>query len=328
MPLRIFAVLTTLALIGQSLASQKALDSGLRSGRSEKHDDAELRSRIDSSPELPFHGVYLAAKPPSAGWQSGTVSCVAVDGNGHLYEIQRGDQADPVLVLDSDGGVLHSWGKGDFEIPHGIRVDPSGNVWTVDAGSSKAIEYSATGKRLRTILIGEQPDNGSSFRGTTDIAFGPNGSIFIADGYGNARVLEYTSVGTRVRQWGKHGLAHGDFNLPHSLQIDEDGILYVADRENGRIEEFDLAGRYLREIDSLGRVYSIKLAGDALWATMGPFDQSPGAPGWLLKLDRKTGSILGHLDVAEERGGHCVDLMPSGEPIITLGNELLLFKAN
>ncbi len=189
------------------------------------------------------------------------------------------------------------------------------------------IEYSPLGKKLMTISVGEQPDNGSPFNGTTDVAFGPNGHIFITDGYGNARVLEYSAEGKRVKQWGKHGTGPGEFNLPHAIQIDSQGIIYVADRENGRIEKFDLNGKFLGEIDHLGRTYSLRLKNGALRASMGPFDQPPGAPGWVVKLDPRSGEILGHLDVLEKRGGHSIDLMPSGEPVITLGDELLWFKA-
>jgi len=72
------------------------------------------------------------------------------------------------------------------------------------------------GQKLMTITVGEQPDNGSPFNGTTDVTFGPNGRIFVTDGYGNARILEYTAEGKRVKQWGKSGTTPGDFNLPHA----------------------------------------------------------------------------------------------------------------
>jgi sugar lactone lactonase YvrE len=287
---------------------------------------AELRARIEASPILPFKGVHFAAQSPASGWESGAVSWVAVDGKGAIYEIQRGDKADPIVVLDRDGKVLRSWGKGDYKIPHSIRIDPVGNIWTVDAASSTVIKYSPLGKKLLTITVGEQPDNGSPFDGTTDVAFGPNRRIFITDGYGNARVLEYTAEGKRVKQWGKPGTAPGEFNLPHAIQIDSQGIIYVADRENGRIEKFDLNGKFLGEIDHLGRTYSLKLTNGALWASMGPFDLPPGAPGWVVKLDPRSGKILGHLDIPEERSGHSIELMPSGEPLVTLSNELLWFK--
>jgi DNA-binding beta-propeller fold protein YncE len=320
MSLRVPFYLVSFALFAQSPGQTRA-------GR-ETQDSATaaLRARIEASPMLPFKGVHFAAQPPASGWESGAVSWVAVDSKGTIYEIQRGDKADPIVVLDRDGKVLRSWGKGDYKIPHSIRIDPAGNLWTVDAASSTVIKYSPLGKKLMTITVGEQPDNGSLFDGTTDVAFGPNGRLFITDGYGNARVLEYTAEGKRVKQWGKPGTAPGEFNLPHAIQIDSQGTIYVADRENGRIEKFDLNGNFLGEIDHLGRTYSLKLTNGALWASMGPFDQPPGARGWVVKLDPRSGKILGHLDIPEEKGGHSIELMPSGEPLITMGNGLLWFK--
>jgi 6-bladed beta-propeller len=322
MSLRILVCLASLALFAQDPTQVNEVDR-----EAQERSAADLRARIEASPKLPFNGLHFAAKPPAIGWESGAVSWVAVDGKGTIYEIQRGDKADTVLVLDREGKVLRSWGKGDYKIPHSIRIDPTGNVWTVDAASSTLIKYSPLGEKLMTISVGEQPENGSSFNGTTDVAFGPNGRIYITDGYGNARVLEYTPDGKRVKQWGKAGTGPGDFRLPHAIQIDEEGTVYVADRENGRIEKFDLDGNFLGEIPHLGRIYSLKLVGEVLWAGMGPFDQPPGSPGWVVKLDRKNGKILGHLDVPEPRGGHSVEQMPSGEPLTTLGNELLWFKA-
>lgn len=103
-------------------------------------------------------------------------------------------------------------------------------------------------------------------------------------------------------------------------------MVYVADRENGRIEKFDRKGRLVGVIDALGRVYALKLAGGALWASMGPFDQAPGAPGWVVKLDPHSGRMLGHLDVSAEQSGHALEMMPSGEPVVTAGDGLLWFK--
>jgi streptogramin lyase len=287
---------------------------------------SDLRARIEASPTLPFNGAHFAAHPPRAGWESGFVSWVAIDSKGLIYEIQRGEQADPVLVLDRDGKVLRSWGKGEYKIPHSIRIGPAGNVWTVDAGSSIVIKYSPQGEKLMTIVVGEQPESRNGFSGTTDIAFGPKGRLFITDGYGNARVLEYTSDGKRVKQWGRRGTGPGEFHLPHAIQIDEEGTVYVADRENGRIQKFDLDGRFLGEISNLGRTYSLKLAGGALWAGMQPLSEPTGAPGWLVKFDRKTGRMLGHLNVSEGRGLHSVEVTSSGEPITNLENQVLWFR--
>jgi|HubBroStandDraft_1064217.scaffolds.fasta_scaffold425716_2 hypothetical protein len=93
-------------------------------------------------------------------------------------------------------------------------------------------------------------------------------------------------------------------------------------------EEFDLDGKYLGEISDLGRIYSFKLAGDALWAAMQSFDQPPGSPGWIVKLDSETGRILGHLDVPEILGLHSIEISPLGEPVTVPGNQLLWFRQN
>lgn len=289
---------------------------------------ADLRARIEASPKLPFIGVHFVARVLTPGWESGFVSWVAVDDKGVIYEIQRGTKADPVLVLDREGKVVRSWGKGNYKIPHSVRIDPAGNIWTVDAASSVVIKYSPVGEKLMTITVGEQPNTGSPFNGTTDIGFGPNGHLYITDGYGNARVLEYSPDGKRVRQWGKPGTGPGEFHLPHAIQIDDEGTVYIADRENGRIQKFNLDGKFLGEIPHLGRIYSLKLVGSVLWAGMQPFNKPPGAPGgWLVKFDRKTGKMMGHLDVPEARALHSVEQMPSGEPLTTVDNQLLLFNA-
>ena len=90
-----------------------------------------------------------------------------------------------------------------------------------------------------------------AFLGTTDIAFASKGRIFISDGDANARILEYTADGKKVREWGSAGTGPGQFHLPHSIVADENNIVYVADRENGRIEKFDLDGKFLGEIPNL-----------------------------------------------------------------------------
>lgn len=282
----ILALLVWLPLLAQNVPKVDA--------QAQVKNAADLRGRIEASTKLPFNGMPFAAQRPTTGWESGFVSWVAVDGKGLIYEIQRGDKADPVLVLNHEGKLLRSWGRGDFKIPHSIRIDPAGNVWTVDAGSSVIIKYSALGKKLMTITIGEQPDTGSAFNGATDIAFGPNGRVFITDGYGNARVLEYTADGKRVKQWGKAGSGPGEFSLPHSIQIDQEEKIYIADRENGRIKEFDLDGKFLGEISYLGRIYSLKLVGSVIWASMQPFNEPPGSPGWIVQFDCKTGKMMGH----------------------------------
>ncbi len=148
------------------------------------------------APTLPLEQVLLSAKMASAA-SLGTVSSVAVDRDGIIYVLQRGDKLDPVLAVDREGRLLRSWGRGMFTVPHSVRVDSDGNIWTVDAGSSVVLKFSPQGKKLQEIDVGEvAPADKCAFPtlcGTTDIAFGPNGRLFISDGYGNARILEYAS---------------------------------------------------------------------------------------------------------------------------------------
>jgi hypothetical protein len=102
----------------------------------------------------------------------------------------------------------------------------------------------------------------------------------------------------------------------------------VATPYSGRIQKFDLNGKFLGEIPHLGRVYSLKLVGNVLWAGMQAFDQLPGAAGWIVKFDATSGKMIGHISVAEFPGLHSVEQMPSGEPVTVMKSQLLWFKAN
>jgi len=300
----------------------------------EARDDgtAKLRVLIQASPKLPLEQTELAIKLPN-GQELGMVSWLARDAKtGVTWLIQRGDKANPVIAVDKEGHVLRSFGKGLYKIPHAIRLDPEGNVWTVDAGTSTVIKFSPKGKKLLEIDVGGLPEPADSafrgaFLGTTDVAFAPKGRILISDGYANARVVEYTADGKKVCEWGSAGTGPGQFHLPHSLVVDENNILYVADRENGRIEKFDLDGKFLGEIPKLGRTYSLKLgANGTLWAGMQPLNEPPGAPGWVVKLDRRTGKILGYVPVSERAGLHSVEDAGESQPMTDVGNRVVWYK--
>jgi sugar lactone lactonase YvrE len=231
--------------------------------------------------------------------------------DGLLYILQRGEKADPVLVVNRDGKIVRSWGKGMFTIPHSIRIDPAGYVWTVDAASSKVLKFTPSGEKLMEISVGGQPKTNSAFNGTTDIAFGPQGRLFISDGYGNARVLEYTAQGKLVKQWGSSGNGPGEFHLPHGITVDESGTIYVADRENGRVQRFNLDGKYLGEWGNLGKVFAVTASHGRLWIGTQQRNEPNGAPGWLMEIDKRTGKILGVIDSAG--GQHTVNLTSNGE---------------
>jgi len=287
---------------------------------------AHLHALLDAAPKSILNRTELTIQAPSDGWELGMISSVAIDPKGTIYLLQRGEKADPVIVADRNGRVLRSWGKGLYKIPHSIRIDPSGNIWTVDAESSAVLKFTPKGEKLMQIDVGEQPTGRRSrFVGTTDITFGPHGRLFITDGYGNARVLEYTPDGKRVHEWGTAGNGPGQFRLPHGITIDKDNILYVADRENGRVQRFDLDGKFLSEWP-LGRTYAVQVSRGVVWAAMQTIDTPVPSPGWMVKLDRKTGKVLGSV---ESNGIHSVTVSKNDEVLtaVTSQNHVLWFKA-
>ena len=240
---------------------------------------------------------------------------MAADGKGVIYVLQRGDKADPVIAVDKEGRVLRSWGKGMYTVPHSVRLDPDGNIWTVDAGSSVLLKFTPEGKKLQEIDVGEvAPAEKCAFPtlcGTTDITFGPNGRLFISDGYGNARILEYSAAGVRVRVWGMSGTGPGQFQIPHGIAADGK-VLYVADRGNARIQRFDMDGHYLGEWTNLGRPFALRMSGGSLWVAMMSAitsDDAKPAP-WLLQVDPATGKVLGQI---EAPGPHSIDVAEPGE---------------
>lgn len=295
----------------------------------------DLQGIVRSAPQLALQAVEVKVQPPSNGWQLGSVSWIAAGRNGLIYLLQRGQNVDAIVVIDSGGHVLRSWGKGLYTTAHAIRVDPHGNIWTTDAATSMVYKFSPEGRKLMAIAVGGRPSvcmdqqivpeseratAANNFCGTTDVAFAPNGHVFIADGYANNRILEYSPDGHKLNEWGSAGTGPGQFRLPHSIRIDEKGIIYVSDRENGRIQRFDLTGKYLGEWPNLGRIYSLEVSGAVMWIVTQPLELPNGAPGWLLKLDRATGKVLGYADV---NGGHGMVALDNGELMIGLGPDKL-----
>lgn len=270
-----------------------------------------LRQLVASAPRWEGAASHVVPQPPSPGWKIGFPSSVAMDDAGVVYLLQRDDTADPVIVMNPDGRVLRSWGKGLYKIPHSIRIDPKGNIWTVDAGNSMVYKFSPKGDRLLEISVGEQPSGKTAFTGATDIAFAPNGHLFISDGYGNARILEYSAGGKRLRTWGSEGNGPGQFRQPHGIAIDDQGIVYVADRLNGRLQRFDLAGKYLGAWDNLGMVTTGAFRNGALWIGTQPRNLPTGADGWLIRIDRGSGRILGYTESLH--GHHVLNLNRRGD---------------
>jgi DNA-binding beta-propeller fold protein YncE len=279
---------------------------------------ADLRARLAAGPKVTgLTETTLAPTPPSEGWMMGMVSWVASDRDGLIYLLQRGTNADPIIVMDQKGKVVRSWGKGMYTMPHAIRIDPQGHVWTTDAASSKVYEFSREGKLMLEITVGGQPARcPNNFCSTTDIAFAPGGHLLISDGYSNARVVEYTTDGTKVREWGAPGTGPGQFRLPHSIQVDEKGVIYVADRENARVERFDREGNFLGAYTQYGKTFGLRLAGRTLWLATQPKNEPNLAPGWLIAINRDTGELQRSIDAT---GLHGMDVMTNGNLIFGPG---------
>lgn len=270
-----------------------------------------LRELVEHAPKLRLERTRLRIEAPAAGWEIGYPSAVTMDAQGRFLVLQRGEKADPILMVGRDGKIIRSWGKGLYKIPHSIRIDPEGNIWTVDSGSSMVLKFSPQGDKLMEISVGEQPAGRRGASGTTDIAFGPNGRLFIADGYGNSRVLEYTAAGKRVREWGSAGDGPGQFNQPHGIAFDGGSTLFVADRNNARLQRFDLSGKYLGEWDHLGKVNTVTVRDGELWIGTQLRNEANEADGWQMKIDRKSGKILGY--TASGHGHHILNVVNHGE---------------
>jgi DNA-binding beta-propeller fold protein YncE len=174
----------------------------------------------------------------------GKCSAVAIGKDGELFLFHRGKQ--PIICCDSDGKFIRSWGDDLIGTAHGLRVDPDGNVWATDIGHHMVFKFTPAGKLLLALGQVDKPgDARDQFNKPTDVAFGPKGEVFVSDGYGNNRVVKFDRSGRFLAQWGTAGKGPSEFDLPHSIVVDAKNRVIVGDRENDRIQVFDLAGRHL-----------------------------------------------------------------------------------
>ena len=171
-----------------------------------------------------------------------------------------------VSVIDgTTGKLITAWGANQFIMPHGLSIDPEGNVWLTDVGLHQVFKCTPEGKILLTLgEAGVPGDDASHFNLPTDVAFYPDGSVYISDGYKNTRVMKFTAAGKFELQWGTPGKTPGAFNLPHGIAIDPLGRVVVCDRENHRLQIFDARGT-LMDVWSgthIGKPYGVATAPD------------------------------------------------------------------
>ena len=180
------------------------------------------------------------------GWSFKEAAAVGVDSKDNVYVFNRGEH--PVIIFDREGNFLSSWGEGVFPRAHGVTMGPDDTIFLTDDGDHTMRHCTLDGKVLMTLGISGKPTpfmSGDPFNRCTHLAIDPsNGDFFISDGYGNARVHKYSPDGKLLLSWGESGTGPGQFNIAHNIATDKDGWVYVADRENQRMQVFDRNGKF------------------------------------------------------------------------------------
>ena len=195
------------------------------------------------------------AKLPPGREFNADVAAVGVDAQDRVYAFNRGQH--PMAVFDRDGNFLHSWGEGVFKRAHGVHMAPDDTIWLTDDGDHTVRHCTLDGKVLLTIGVPGVPKpymSGEPFHRCTHTALSPQGdAVYVSDGYGNSRVHKYAPNGTLLLSWGEPGCDPGQFNIAHNICCDQDGWVYVADRENHRVQVFDGNGKYETQWNNLHR---------------------------------------------------------------------------
>jgi DNA-binding beta-propeller fold protein YncE len=208
-------------------------------------------------------------------WSLVEAVAVATDSRDRVYVFNRGEH--PVVIFTPDGELVGSWGEGVFARAHGMTIGPDDAVYCVDDLDHTVKKFSTDGQLLMTLgRSGHFSDTGATsvdyreirragapFNFPTNLAISPCGDLYVADGYGNARIHRFSSSGELLFSWGEPGDGPGQFQIPHGIAIDRNEIVYVADRENSRIQLFTADGRYLTEWNDVARPCEVFIDGDS-----------------------------------------------------------------
>ncbi|MFZ6025815.1 MAG: peptidyl-alpha-hydroxyglycine alpha-amidating lyase family protein [Bacteroidota bacterium] len=222
---------------------------------------------------------YIVSQPTGIG----------IDSNNHIFVFQRTGRkwTDPfpdsliskntIFEIDSETGkVINAWGANYFIMPHGLTVDKENNIWVTDVGQHQIFKFSHDGKLLLKLGTAKVPGNDAfHFNLPTDVAIASDGSFYVSDGYGNSRVAKFSPTGAFIKAWGSYGKGEGAFIIPHGIAIDSKDILYVADRQNNRIQVFDTTGRFLKELKNNEQVQQLPSVAIDLNNTLYAIDYDP-----------------------------------------------------
>ena len=202
--------------------------------------------------------------PDGFSWKE--TAAVIADNNDDIYVFNRGDH--PVIIFDRLGNFKSSWGENLFTRPHGLTLGPDNTVFCADDGDHTIRKCTLDGKVLLTLGNPGKASpyqSGHPFHRPTDIAFDPtNSDIYVSDGYGNSKVHKFSPDGQLLFSWGEPGTDPGQFNIVHNIATDKEGYVYVADRENHRIQIFDKNGKYQTQWNNLHRPCALYISKDQL----------------------------------------------------------------
>ncbi len=241
---------------------------------------AAAQSNAPNAQPNPYQTIQNWSKLP--GRTIGQMATIDIDPQGNIWVVERcggtscADKPEaPAVAFNASGDVVKSLGAGVFAQPHGIGIDREGNVWVTDTqnvpGKGQQVhKFSPDGKRLLSLGTAGVPGEGpNEFNGPSDVAVAPNGDIFVGDGHGgktNARIVKFSRDGKFLKTWGRRGTGPGEFGTPHGLAFDSKGRLFVADRDNNRVQIFNQEGEFLAEWKQFGRPSGLHIdANDTLY---------------------------------------------------------------
>jgi hypothetical protein len=201
--------------------------------------------------------------PENCEW--GQMPGVAVDAQDQVWIYTR--TKPPIQVYTPDGRLIRTWDHEYIQVAHQIKFDHEGNVWLADVGSHTVMQFTPEGKILRVLgTPGEPGCDATHFNKPADMEITPEGDVFVADGYGNSRVVHFDKDGTFVNEWGRLGTGPGEFSIVHAICRDSAGRLYVADRNNARVQVFEPSGTFVTQWQDLLVPWSFWVSkSDEIW---------------------------------------------------------------
>lgn len=211
-----------------------------------------------------------------ANGPDGEAVAVACDSRDRVYVFLRGPR--PVQVFEADGAPIATWGQDVFLRPHGIFIAANDTIFCTDDHHQTVRAFSLQGElRLTLGERGKASDTGVNgmdyrtiqragppFNYPTNLAIAPSGDLYVSDGYGNARVHRFSPDGRLIQSWGEPGSGPGQFHVPHGIAVDSAGTVYVADRENSRIQLFSPTGSHLADWTDVARPCQLFIARDGM----------------------------------------------------------------